>query len=142
LHRFSKKGIDMAASRAPGLMAVTGALFTAQLVAAGAAMAAPPGSTGPVRVPLAGVFRLCDHEARTFVPTVGDAQGLAVISTTGNTVTALVTLNYAPADRHYAVTVEDGILPGATGAWVLIDRPREYSQKPAEHYTSDFIAAI
>jgi hypothetical protein len=111
------------------------------------------------------------------VPTVGDAQGLALISSTGNTVTAQVTLNYAPADQHYTVrliqmprpssddcgsqgagvaaigldtdglgngaaTVQDGIRPGATGAWVFIDRANEYSQTPAEHYTSDFIAAI
>jgi hypothetical protein len=139
LHRFSKKGIDMAASRSPGLMAVTGAPFTAQLIAAGAAMAAPPGSTGPVRVPLAGVFRLCDHDARTFVPTVGDAQGLPVTSTTGNTVTALVTVNYAPADRHYAVRLIQ--VPrsssddcGSRGAGV--------AASGLDTYTSDFIAAI
>src|ERR1700712_818479 len=100
---LAKEGIDMASSRASWSLAVAGALFTAQLVVPSAATAAPPSSTGSVRVPLTGVFRLCDHDAHTFVPTVGDAQGLALISTTGNMVSAQVTLNYAPAERHYTV---------------------------------------
>lgn len=41
-----------------------------------------------------------------------------------------------------SVTVQAPALPGATGAWVSIDLPSEYSQTPLEHYTSDYIASI
>jgi hypothetical protein len=41
-----------------------------------------------------------------------------------------------------AVTLQDDIEPGATGAWVFISRPDAHSQTPAEFYTSDFVAAI
>jgi hypothetical protein len=38
------------------------------------------------------------------------------------------------------VSVQAPTLPGTTGAWVIVDRPAEFSQTPAEFYTSDFIA--
>jgi hypothetical protein len=41
-----------------------------------------------------------------------------------------------------AVTVQDGIRPGTTGVWVVIQRLNEHSQNPAEFYTSDFIAPV
>ena len=41
-----------------------------------------------------------------------------------------------------AVTVQDGVRPGTTGVWVVIQRPNEHSQNPAEFYTSDFIAPV
>jgi hypothetical protein len=41
-----------------------------------------------------------------------------------------------------AVTLQDDIEPGATGAWVFISRPDAHSQTPAEFYTSDFVVAI
>jgi hypothetical protein len=41
-----------------------------------------------------------------------------------------------------AVTLRTPIRPGATGAWVAIERPQPFSQRPAEFYTSDRIAAI
>ncbi len=41
-----------------------------------------------------------------------------------------------------AVTLQDGIEPGATGAWVFISRPNRFSQNPAEFYTTDLIAPI
>ena len=41
-----------------------------------------------------------------------------------------------------AVTVQDELRPGTTGTWVAIDRPQQYSQIPAEHYTSDFVAPL
>jgi hypothetical protein len=40
------------------------------------------------------------------------------------------------------IELRDRILDDATGAWVLIQRPDEYSQIPAEFYTSDFVAAF
>jgi hypothetical protein len=41
-----------------------------------------------------------------------------------------------------AVRVEAPIRPGATGAWVAVERPDPHSQTPAEFYTSDAIAGI
>jgi hypothetical protein len=40
------------------------------------------------------------------------------------------------------VSVQATALPGTTGAWVIVDRPAEFSQTPAEFYTSDFIADV
>jgi hypothetical protein len=39
-------------------------------------------------------------------------------------------------------TVQDSIRPGTTGVWVFIQRPGQYSQAPAEFYTSDFVAPV
>lgn len=41
-----------------------------------------------------------------------------------------------------SVTVQGPIAAGKTGAWVVVDRPSEYSQTPAEFYTTEFIASI
>ncbi len=41
-----------------------------------------------------------------------------------------------------AVTLQDTIEPGATGAFVFISRPDRFSQVPAEFYTTDLIAPI
>ncbi|BDX33648.1 hypothetical protein TUM20985_41950 [Mycobacterium antarcticum] len=163
------------AKRLATVAAVAAIVATSAMVVSGPASAAP--SAGPVRVPLAGVFRLCDHSAKTYVPTVGNAQGVASVSTAGNTVIAQVTFGYAPPNTHYTVrliqtplpstrdcgpgvagvavgaldtdqlgngqtTVQDTRRAGATGAWVFIDRAAEFSQIPAEHYTSDFIAPL
>jgi hypothetical protein len=40
------------------------------------------------------------------------------------------------------IVLGDRIVGDATGAWVMIQRPDEYSQIPAEFYTSDFVAAF
>lgn len=40
------------------------------------------------------------------------------------------------------VTLHGNRLSSTTGAWVFIDLPAEYSQIPAEHYSSDFVAAV
>ncbi len=39
-------------------------------------------------------------------------------------------------------TVQDSIRSGTTGVWVFVSRPGQYSQTPAEFYTSDFIAPV
>jgi hypothetical protein len=39
-----------------------------------------------------------------------------------------------------SVTVRGLIAPKATGAWLYITRPGEFSQTPAEFYTTDFVA--
>ena len=41
-----------------------------------------------------------------------------------------------------SVTVQGPIAAGKTGAWVIVDRPSEYSQTPAEFYATEFIASI
>jgi hypothetical protein len=38
--------------------------------------------------------------------------------------------------------VQGPIASGATGAWVIVERPSDHSQTPAEFYTSEYIAAI
>jgi hypothetical protein len=39
-------------------------------------------------------------------------------------------------------TVQDSIRSGTTGAWVFVQRPGQFSQDPAEFYTSDFVASV
>lgn len=41
-----------------------------------------------------------------------------------------------------ATTVRGPIASGATGVWMFISRPGEFSQTPAEFYTTDYIAKI
>jgi hypothetical protein len=41
-----------------------------------------------------------------------------------------------------ATTVRGPIAPGATGVWLFVSRPGEFSQTPAEFYTTDFVAKI
>ena len=41
-----------------------------------------------------------------------------------------------------SVTVRGPVASGATGAWVYITRPGEFSQTPAEFYTSDFVVPL
>jgi hypothetical protein len=41
-----------------------------------------------------------------------------------------------------STTVQGPVDSGATGAWVIVERPAENSQTPAEFYTSGFVASI
>jgi hypothetical protein len=41
-----------------------------------------------------------------------------------------------------STTVRGPIAPGATGVWMFISLPGEFSQTPAEFYTTDYVAAI
>lgn len=41
-----------------------------------------------------------------------------------------------------SVTIQDTIRQGTTGVWVIIQRPNEHSQDPAEFYTSEFVAPV
>jgi len=41
-----------------------------------------------------------------------------------------------------STTLQGPIESGATGAWVIVQRPAPNSQTPAEFYTSEFIASI
>ena len=40
------------------------------------------------------------------------------------------------------ITVRGPIASGATGVWLYITRPGEFSQTPAEFYTTDFVASL
>lgn len=40
------------------------------------------------------------------------------------------------------LSIHAPIVSGATGAWMFITRPGEFTQTPAEFYTSDFVVAI
>ncbi len=39
-------------------------------------------------------------------------------------------------------TLQDGIRSGTTGVWVFVQRPGQFTQDPAEFYTSDFLASV
>ncbi len=41
-----------------------------------------------------------------------------------------------------SVTLRGPVAQGATGVWLSISRPGEFSQSPAEFYTTDFIAQL
>jgi hypothetical protein len=41
-----------------------------------------------------------------------------------------------------SVTIRGPVASGATGAWMYISRPGEFSQTPAEFYTSDFVVPL
>jgi hypothetical protein len=41
-----------------------------------------------------------------------------------------------------SVTVRGPVASGATGAWMYITRPGEFSQTPAEFYSSDFVMPL
>jgi hypothetical protein len=41
-----------------------------------------------------------------------------------------------------STTLQGPVDSGATGAWVMVQRPAPYSQTPAEFYTSEFIGSI
>ncbi len=55
--------------------------------------------------------------------------------------TAYVGTDVGP-DGRAAVTVQDTIRSGTTGAWVIIQRLSPRSQDPAEYYSSTFIAPV
>jgi hypothetical protein len=38
-----------------------------------------------------------------------------------------------------SITLRGPVASGATGAWMFVSRPGEFSQTPAEFYTSDFV---
>ncbi len=40
------------------------------------------------------------------------------------------------------VTITEGLHPGATGVWVIVERGNPHSQNPAEFYTSEFVAPV
>ena len=50
-------------------------------------------------------------------------------------------LNTDPSSAA-SVTLRGSRLPCTTGAWVFIDLPAPDSRIPAEHYGSDFVAAV
>jgi hypothetical protein len=59
----------------------------------------------------------------------------------GDPGTAYAGLDTDAAGRG-SVTIQEGIQQGATGAWVIIQRPSANSQNPAEFYTSEFLVPI
>jgi hypothetical protein len=41
-----------------------------------------------------------------------------------------------------SLTLHSTVASGATGAWMFISRPDEFSQTPDEFYTSDFVVPL
>jgi len=56
----------------------------------------------------------------------------------GVTVGALITDDTGAG----GLSIHSPIVSGATGAWMFITRPGEFTQTPAEYYTSDFVVPI
>jgi hypothetical protein len=46
------------------------------------------------------------------------------------------------AGGQATTTLQGSVQSGTTGVWVFISRPGQFSQAPAEYYTSDFVAPI
>ncbi|GAS97520.1 uncharacterized protein RMCC_4486 [Mycolicibacterium canariasense] len=122
-------------------------------------------------MPFTSTVRACDYTPAERTWATGYARPLAHLHTDGNTLAVDVELLTARPDTQYFVrvfqmprasndcavapvplqtdgagnayaTIRSAIDPGATGAWVSIERPSDHSQQPAEAYTSDFIAKI
>jgi hypothetical protein len=53
---------------------------------------------------------------------------------------------FGSLDTHAAgqatTALHDGIRPGTTGVWVIVQQPSEHSETPANYYTSDFVAPV
>jgi hypothetical protein len=49
---------------------------------------------------------------------------------------------YTDAGGNGSVSLEEDRAPGATGAWVLIEGPHDFSHPNGQIYTSDFVAPI
>jgi hypothetical protein len=136
--------------------------FPAVLVAASAlnpavAAAVPAGTSGGTVVPLRSILRTCDFSPIPGGAAQSDATASAVIRATGGTVAAEVRLaNPGSLGTHYDVmliqsprpsnspcgSAGPSIRPGTTGVWVFIQRPSQFSQNPAEFYTSDFVVLV
>ena len=41
-----------------------------------------------------------------------------------------------------SVTIRGPVASGATGVWMYVSRPGEFSQTPEEYYTSDFVVSL
>ncbi|MCW2688209.1 MAG: hypothetical protein JWR37_3099 [Mycobacterium sp.] len=59
----------------------------------------------------------------------------------GDPGTAFATLDTDAAGNANVITLQQDVLPGATGAWVYIDGPAPYGA-PTEFYSSDFVVPI
>lgn len=66
-------------------------------------------------------------------PSIGCAPGAPGV------ITGALQTNGAGAGN---VTLQGPVQSGATGAWVIVERPSDSSQTPAEFYTSTFVASI
>jgi hypothetical protein len=71
---------------------------------------------------------------------------LLVIFATASTL-GITTASAAPAGAsggagQATTTLQDRIRPGATGVWMFITRPSQFSQDPAEFYTSEIVAPV
>jgi hypothetical protein len=122
-------------------------------------------------MPFTSTVRACDYTPAERTWATGYARPLAHLHTEGDTLVVDVELLTARPDAQYFArvfqmprasndcavapvllqtdgagnahaTIRSAIEPGATGAWVSIERPSEHSQQPAEAYTSDFFAMI
>jgi hypothetical protein len=164
---------------------VTAASVLTNVVLTGAAVISMPVLTEPAvaaaeggaTVPFSAALRRCDFSNVDATAPTGEGTGTAVVSRSGDTITAVVdfvtprpggayTVRLIQAPRPSSarcaaadpgvvsqplflapnqlarVTLTDQVEPGATGAWLAVERGAPFSSQPAEFYTSDYIAGI
>ena len=149
---MAKTGGSMSALRRIGTFGAAVTVVVSPAATSGVGRAA-----ADTMVPLREALRRCDFSSLGTVPMVprpDDGDGVAVIHISGSNASAKVRLvdpdepgahfdvGLIQEPRPRMVTIQESIRQGATGVWVIVERPNPNSQNPAEFYTSEFVAPV
>lgn len=149
---MAKTGGSMSALRRIGTFGAAVTVVVSPAATSGVGRAA-----ADTMVPLREALRRCDFSSLGTVPMVprpADGDGVAVIHSSGSSASAQVRLvdpdepgahfdvGLIQEPRPRMVTIQESIRQGATGVWVIVERPNPNSQNPAEFYTSEFVAPV
>jgi len=149
---MAKTGGSMSALRRIGTFGAAVTVVVSPAATSGVGRAA-----ADTMVPLRQALRRCDFSSLGTVPMVprpDDGDGVAVIHISGSNASAQVRLvdpdepgahfdvGLIQEPRPRMVTIQESIRQGATGVWVIVERPNPNSQNPAEFYTSEFVAPV
>jgi hypothetical protein len=149
---MAKTGGSMSALRRIGTFGAAVTVVVSPAATSGVGRAA-----ADTTVALRQALRRCDFSSLGTVPMVprpDDGDGVAVIHISGSNASAQVRLvdpdepgahfdvGLIQEPRPRMVTIQESIRQGATGVWVIVERPNPNSQNPAEFYTSEFVAPV
>ena len=149
---MAKTGGSMSALRRIGTFGAAVTVVVSPAATSGVGRAA-----ADTTVALRQALRRCDFSSLGTVPMVprpDDGDGVAVIHSSGSSASAQVRLvdpdepgahfdvGLIQEPRPRMVTIQESIRQGATGVWVIVERPNPNSQNPAEFYTSEFVAPV
>lgn len=149
---MAKTGGSMSALRRIGTFGAAVTVVVSPAATSGVGRAA-----ADTTVALRQALRRCDFSSLGTVPMVprpADGDGVAVIHSSGSSASAQVRLvdpdepgahfdvGLIQEPRPRMVTIQESIRQGATGVWVIVERPNPNSQNPAEFYTSEFVAPV